>query len=116
MPSSRVKQKRGLVRYEFPYVRFHERSYPLIPITLRRGSYSVNTFAFIDSGASISVFRPEIARALRIPIHTKKSSRYGTASGGVNIGVSHVEMIVENSRFKSKVGFSDSYVANFNII
>ncbi len=108
--------RRALTRYTFPYVRFHDRAYPLIPLTLKRGRFSVNTFALIDSGASISVFRPEIAKALHIPLHNRRSSTYGTAGGGVNIGVSPVVMEIEDTRFKTRIGFSDSYVASFNIL
>jgi predicted aspartyl protease len=41
----------------------------------------VNTYALIDSGASTSVFRPEIAKALRVSPKKKDIFRLATASG-----------------------------------
>jgi hypothetical protein len=40
----------------------------------------------------------------------------GTANGGVHIGISKVEIEVGTTRFKSNVGFSDTYAASFNIL
>src|SRR4051794_34689176 len=108
--------KRRDPRYEFPYVKFHGRFYPLIPITLSRGSYAVRTFALLDSGASVSVFRPEIARALRLPLKKKASARLGTANGGLDIRLASVHLTVEATRFLANVGFSTSYATTFNII
>jgi predicted aspartyl protease len=110
------RSKNSRQHYQFPYVRFHGKAYPLIPITLRRGEHFVNTFALLDSGASISVFRPEIAQALHIPHAERRGIRLGTASGGVNIGVARVEIEVERSRFQAKIGFSDKLAASFNIL
>ncbi len=102
--------------YEFPYVKFHGRSYPLIPITLRHNRRAVNTFALLDSGASVSVFRPEIARILRL-IHVKGAGvRMGTPTGGVDIEMHKVEVVVQKTKFMSKIGFSKKYAASFNII
>jgi Aspartyl protease len=97
-------------------VKFHGKSYPLIPITLGKGRRRVNTFALLDSGASISVFRPEIAKALRIPFINKDAVRLGTASGGVDIGIAKVDIQVEQTKFKTKIGFSEHQAASFNIL
>jgi hypothetical protein len=104
------------VRYEFPYVRFHNRYYPLIPITLKKGSKSVNTFALLDSGASISVFRPEIAKALNIQPNKNDVMRLGTANGGVDIDVVSVNVQVRETSFRAPVGFSSTEAAGFNIL
>jgi hypothetical protein len=108
--------QRKFKHYEFPYIRFHGKHYPLIPITLRRGKYAVSTFALLDSGASISVFRPEILKALNMPFNGKDDAHLGTASGQVHIGMSKVQIEVEQTKFSARVGFSDTSVASFNII
>ncbi|SRR5258708_3438157 len=102
--------------YQFPYVSLHGKSYPLIPLSLKKGNRQVNTFALLDSGASISVFRPEIAKALGIRIKEQRLIRLGTANGGVNIGLAEVQIKIEHTAFKAEIGFSDTYAANFNII
>jgi hypothetical protein len=102
--------------YEFPYVAFHGKSYPLIPLRLTRGTRSVNTFGLLDSGASISVFRPEIAKALGIRPTRKGSITLGTANGGVDISVTEVNVRVAKTKFRAKIGFSERHAVNFNII
>jgi hypothetical protein len=82
-----LAKRNNVQHYQFPYSKFHGKFYPLIPITLRRGKYSVSTFALLDSGASISVFRPEIARALRLPKSGREGFSLSTADGKIDIGV-----------------------------
>jgi hypothetical protein len=117
MPEVRVKRRsRPPTLYQFPYVKFHGKFYPLIPLTLTLASRVVNTFALLDSGASISVFRPEIAEALGI-VHSRRGGmRLGTASGGVDIGISRVRVEVGKTTFNAKIGFSKAYAASFNIL
>jgi hypothetical protein len=114
----KARKKRNLppTLYQFPYVRFHGKYYPLIPITLSRAGNSVNTFALLDSGASISVFRPEIAEALAIPRGNRTGIRLGTAAGGVDIGVTRVGVEVGTTKFDARIGFSRAYAASFNIL
>ena len=102
--------------YSFPYVKFHERYYPLIPLSLRSGKNKVNTFALLDSGASISVFRPEIAYALGLKRKKKKPIYLGTADGGVHIVVHKVEVRVERTKFQTKLGFPGKKAPSFNIL
>ncbi len=102
--------------YQFPYVRFHGKYYPLIPLTLTQDTRVVNTFALLDSGASISVFRPEIADALGLKHSKKGGMRLGTAAGGLEIGVSRVQVAVGKTVFNAKIGFSRAFAASFNII
>jgi hypothetical protein len=116
MPSRRKRRAPPPTLYQFPYVRFHGKYYPLIPIALTRGDRNVNTFALLDSGASISVFRPEIAEALNIPRKSRTGMRLGTAAGGVDIGISRVRVEVGRTAFKARIGFSRAFAASFNIL
>ena len=116
MASRRRKRSTPPTLYQFPYVKFHGKFYPLIPIALSRGPRSVNTFALLDSGASISVFRPEIAEALDIPRGKRTGVRLGTSSGGVDIGVEKVRVEVGTTSFNARIGFSKAFAASFNIL
>lgn len=102
--------------YEFPYVKLHGQSYPLIPIRLKKGRSHINTIALLDSGATISVFRPEIAKALKVSFSKKGNMRLGTAVGGINIDVEKVQVQIGETQFISKIGFSESPAAKFNIL
>jgi hypothetical protein len=114
--SHAAKINGSLFHYQFPYVKFHDRHYPMIPVTLRRGHYAVKTFALVDSGASMSVFRPEIARALRIAVKDMDSANLGTPTGGVRIGLAKVLMDIERTRLSVMIGFSDANAPSFNIL
>lgn len=114
--SKRNNNSHDIVRYNFPYVRFHGKHYPLIPITLQRKKKLVKTFALLDSGASISVFRPEIAEALQLPKAGRNSISLGTADGQVGIGVAKIGVTVRDTSFQANIGFSEHYAANFNIL
>lgn len=118
MPKSNTKSNSPyvIVRYKFPYARFHGKSYPLIPVTLSRGRRRVNTFALLDSGASISVFRPEIAKALRVSNKGRSQMRLGTGGGGVDIRISKIHMQIKDTRFMANIGFADGLAPRFNIL
>jgi hypothetical protein len=103
-------------RYNFPYVRFHGKHYPLVPVTLRRARRLVKTFALLDSGASVSVFRPEIAQALKIPKKNRAPASLGTADGSIDIEIGRVGMSVGDTSFQVNIGFSVEYAAQFNIL
>ncbi len=112
----RNKSSDDIQRYHFPYVRFHGKHYPLIPVTLRAAKRSVKTFALIDSGASISVFRPEIAETLKIPKIGRQQMSLGTADGEVGIGIAKLGLKIGDTLIKAKIGFSEDYAAQFNIL
>jgi len=116
MPTVRVKRQTPPNLYQFPYVKFHGKFYPLIPLTLSREARTVNTFALLDSGASISVFRPEIAEALGITRKERTGTRLGSAGGGVDIGIAKIRVEVGKTSFKAKIGFSKAFAASFNIV
>lgn len=111
-----AQEKSNADFYQFPYVRFHGQAYPLIPITLRYKNKGVNTFALLDSGASMSVFRPEIAKALKLPVKSNSNARLTTGTGGVDIGLTKLGVQVGKTKFNARIGFSKNYVASFNIL
>ncbi|MCG3204509.1 MAG: hypothetical protein KCHDKBKB_01224 [Elusimicrobia bacterium] len=97
-------------------MKFHGKYYPLIPVTLKHASHVVNTFALIDSGASISVFRPEIAAALHLPKAGREKFSLNTADGQVGIGVVKIGVEIEETKFAANIGFSDTEATSFNIL
>jgi hypothetical protein len=107
---------RDLQPLQFPYIKFRQRYYPLIPIALSNGTHFVNTYALIDSGASTSVFRPEIAKALRVSPKKKDIFRLATASGGVHILQAKVGVQIADIKFNTAIGFSAVPATEFNII
>lgn len=110
------RRSAGFSAAHFPYVRFHRHFYPLIPVSLHRRGRAVNTFALIDSGASVSVFRPEIAKELGLASGKKAGIRLGTATGGVHIETTGLNLEIAGLRFRATVGFPRRAAAGFNIL
>lgn len=100
----------------FPYVRYQGAWYPVIPVHMSFGAKRLFTLALVDSGASVSFFRPEIAEALGVAFKGRRTSRLGTAKGAVDIAMSRVMLTVAGRRFQTTIGFSAEPSAPFNII
>lgn len=112
--ASSLKTPHFDIRY--PYVQIRRQHYPLIPLTLHLSGQSVRTFGLLDSGASISLFRPEIAKALKIPLSIRHGQALKMAKGKISALICKVDLQVEDVRFSTFIGFSDRHAASFNII
>ena len=52
----------------FPYILRHGQLYPVIPVTLICAGRAIDTYALVDSGASVSLFQSEMAEALGLDL------------------------------------------------
>lgn len=91
----------------------------LFPVVLLR-LYSARKFAdssaLIDSGATISIFRPEVAKQLGIEIEKGKEV-YLTGVGGRIKGYLHnLKIEVAGKRFTCPIIFSYEFTVSFNLI
>lgn len=57
--------------------------YPVIDLTLKYKNIFTKTSALIDSGATISIFKAEIAQELQIPIEKGKEIYLGGVGGRI---------------------------------
>ena len=51
------------MKIEFPYLEKNGQYFPIVEVTLRKDKKLIKIKALVDSGASFSVFRPEIAKS-----------------------------------------------------
>jgi len=101
---------------EFQYLKKGNQYFPLIDIEILHGKRKLKIKALVDSGASFSVFRSEIADYLKIPIE-KGNLLYLTGIGGRILGYLHkLPIKVGNKVFSCKVVFSKEYTVSFNIL
>ena len=101
---------------EFQYLKKGNQYFPLIDIEILHGKRKLKIKALVDSGASFSVFRSEIADYLKIPIE-KGNLLYLTGIGGRILGYLHkLSIKVGNKVFSCKVVFSKEYTVSFNIL
>lgn len=96
------------MRLTFPYIKKGEVFYPLVDLTLSGKIKSLSVSALIDSGASFSIFRPEIAEYLDIDIE-KGRSLFLEGVGGRILGYLHtIPVQVGDTRFACKIFFQES--------
>ena len=101
---------------EFRYFTLRGRHYPFMPIRLHYQDRNVKTYALVDSGSTISVFRNEIAEDLTIIIQNGKEQMLQSASGLIKVYVHTLTVDIDGKRFEMKIGFSNELVSSFNIL
>lgn len=104
------------MKKEFSYFRKGDQYFPIIDVKLENRGMELGVKALIDSGASYSVFRIEIADYLGVVIE-KGMPIYLTGLGGRILGYLHtLEVVVDGKRFKCKIVFSEELTVSFNIL
>jgi len=105
------------MKQEFKYSKENERWFPTISIILFGPTRKRAFKALVDSGASFSVFRSEVADYLGIPIEKGKPV-YLTGIGGRILGYAHnVNVSVDRKNFfNCKIVFSKEYTVSLNIL
>lgn len=104
------------MKYVFKYLNRGTRTYPVVDITLFGPKNSLTLKALVDSGASFSVFRPEIAEYLGIDIE-KGEVLYLEGIGGRILGYMHwARVLVGKKKFTCKIIFSREFTVSLNII
>lgn len=104
------------MRKEFPYFKKAKQTYPLIDVRLEGPKTILTIKALVDSGASFSLFRSEVAEALGINI--KKGMRINLEGiGGRIVGYLHsVPIQVLDKPFSCKIVFSSDFDASINLL
>lgn len=90
--------------------------YPVIPISFIFPRKKRRWFALIDSGATISIFRPEVAESLGITINNGKEMYLGGVGGRIKGYVHELPIEVAGKRFRCPVVFSREYTVSFNLL
>ena len=104
------------MRKEFSYFEKDNQYFPIIEVKLKNHKNELNVKALVDSGASFSVFHPEIARELGIDLEKGKKI-YLTGIGGRILGYIHkVSVSIGNKDFICKIIFSPEFNVSFNLL
>ncbi|MBU2577441.1 retropepsin-like domain-containing protein [Patescibacteria group bacterium] len=101
---------------EFKYSKKGDTWFPVINIILRGPKKRRSFKALVDSGASFSVFRSDVADYLGIPLEKGKPI-YLTGIGGRILGYLHnLRVSVNDKNFNCKIVFSKEYTVSLNIL
>ena len=90
--------------------------FPVVLVKLTSGKKSVDAYGLIDSGATISIFRSEVADALGIDIETGTQIYLGGVGGHIR-GYRHdLKIEVAGKKFVCPMVFSREYLVSFNLL
>lgn len=104
------------MRIIFPYGKIRGYLYPMIDLTLKVRRNSLKIKALLDSGASFSVLRAEIAEYFDIDIEQGKKVYLEGISGRILGYIHYVYIIIGEKKFRSKVVFTREITIDINLV
>lgn len=90
-------------------------NYPIVPLTLKF-KQKKDLLALIDSGATVSIFKAEVAEALGIEIESGKELYLGGVGGHIKGYLHKVEVEIAGKKFVCPIVFSREYLVSFNLL
>jgi len=102
----------------FPYYQLGPNDFaPIIPLKILGQEGWVSMEAYIDSGASFSIFHTDRAEIFGIPYQKGRQIHLTVGDGGL-LKVYIVKLAVElaDSRFRAEIGFSEQLGVGFNLL
>ncbi len=91
-------------------------TFPVVPLSMEFGAKKKEFFALIDSGASISIFRSEVAESLGINIGKGKEIYLGGVGGRIKGYLHRLKIEVAGKRFICPIVFSRDYLVSLNLL
>ena len=116
--TSRSKSSAGIRRVEYPYMKDVQGRYaPIIYLMVWTGNRWVYLQAYVDSGASWSVFHMDVAQLLGVKL-TKVKKRYFTLGNGnvIPVYLKHIKVRFAGQEFMAPAGFSEVLRVGFNLL
>lgn len=105
---------------EFPYQydRRYGRWFPIIPVHLTAANgRSIESQAYVDSGAAFSVFQPFEAKALGLDLGQGRTGAVTAGDGRVmRCAMFAIQFRLGSYPFKGEVGFSGDLRIGFNVL
>ena len=101
----------------YPYLEERGKFAPIIPIRLMGRSGWITFDAYVDSGATYSIFKPEMAEILGIE-PDKGERQYVTVGDGslITVYLHKVKIDLAGKIFEATIGFSKQLGIGFNIL
>jgi hypothetical protein len=90
--------------------------FPVIDLLIYHKKFITRIFTLVDSGATISIFREDIAEQLGLVIEDGKETFLGGVGGRIKGYVHKLEIEVAGKRFPCPVVFSREYTVSFNLL
>lgn len=100
----------------FKYHYNGEGYFPVIPFYVSAGGKQLKLRALIDSGATISVFKDEVAEQLEIKIESGKEIYLGGVGGRIKGYIHELSLEIAGKKLFCPVVFSREYLVSFNLL
>lgn len=101
----------------FPYQQdANKHFFPIIPIRFHNGTRTIDSTALIDSGATISVFRDDVALNLGLVLENGKEIYLGGVGGHIRGYIHKMKIEVGSKKFVCPIVFSREYLVSFNLL
>ena len=104
------------MKREFSYLKKGDQAYPLIDLELIGPKRSLVVKALVDSGATFSIFRPEIADYLGVRVRDGQGLYFQGIKGEILGYLHQIPIKVNQERFDCKIAFSPELEVSFNIL
>src|SRR3989338_5239560 len=104
-------------QFQFPYQKYKGDFYPVIPLQLKRHNSYSKTEAYVDSGASISIFTMAVAQQIGINVTKGKPNYVLVGDGGyMQMYLRTVTVKLGTIIFPATIGFSSHLGSEMNLI
>lgn len=101
----------------FPYLDYKGHKAPLIPVAIKVNKDWKQTTAYVDSGATYSIFKSEEAERMGIKFRSGKENFVVFGDGGfIPIYLHRLTIKIGENEFKAKVAFSSQLGVGFNLL
>lgn len=90
--------------------------FPVIPLRFHFGKKTTDASALVDSGATISIFKTEVANDLDLKIESGKEIYLGGVGGRIKGHIHNLEVETAGKRFFCPIVFSYEYLVSFNLL
>jgi len=101
----------------FPYAKYKRQFYPIIKIEVTGPAGSLETQAYVDSGASVSIFLSKFADALGVDLTKGRPTYIMVGDGGfIPVYLHRLPVKIGPFTFRPTIGFSSYLGADFNLI
>jgi hypothetical protein len=108
----------GLSRIAFPYLKDAQGRYaPIVYLQVWTGNRWLYLQAYVDSGASLSVFHVDVAQLLNIKLNRARRRYVALGNGSVlPIYIEHIRVRFAGQEFLAPAGFTDALRMGFNLM
>lgn len=91
-------------------------SFPIIDFFVDYKQKTAKIFALVDSGASVSIFKEEVAQQLGLKIETGKEIYLGGVGGRIKGYIHQMKLKIANKIVNALVVFSYEYKVSFSLL